>query len=729
MRKYKYKWNITENSFSDPNLRLEISDSLGISEVTSQLLMNRNCRTPDEAKAFLTKSEVMLHDPFRLLGMEKAANRILEAVENKEKIIIYGDYDVDGVTSVCTLLTYLRTITDSVDYYIPNRAGEGYGMSTDIVRSFASNGVTMIITVDTGITAFEEAKLCEELGVTLIVTDHHECHGVLPEAYAIVNPRQPKCSYPFKELAGVGVVFKTICALEKLRSGDELYAAVKRISRDYIDLIAIGTIADVMPLKDENRLIVAEGLRKIENTDRQGLISLMNAAAEESKKSSSQKKITSGYISYSIAPRINAAGRISSAGIAVELFMTSDSEKADALARKLCEINRNRQQEENEIANSARDKINEMKATADDIDNSPVIVLDDEKWHHGIIGIVSSRLTEKYGKPSILISFEGSDSKEESPDDIGKGSGRSVKGINLVDALRSCDDLLEKYGGHELAAGLSIKRKNLAEFKQRLADYVNSAIGEDDIAHGFEYDMEITPGSVNMNQATELYLLEPFGVSNPQPLFVIRNLTVADYCTVGAGKHTKFNVKCGKSLVPVMCFRRIPEEFDIYPGDSVDILFNLDINEFQGHKNLQFIAKDLRLSEDKYNKEILWHEEYDRLLPVLSAGQIPDEDVSDDIIPSRDDVGFIYNLLKSELRMEHEIYSIRALRHLIGESGGNISYAKLRFILHILSELKLIEAEETDPELEKFAFGYIRVSEKKNLEDSVLYSALQKCRK
>lgn len=729
MRKYKYNWNITEGFTDDPQLQGDIAKELEITDVTAQLLMNRNCRTPDQAKAFLSKSEVMLHDPFEILGMDEAVVRVLDAVENNEKIIVYGDYDVDGVTSVCTLLTYLRSISANANYYIPNRAGEGYGMSTDIVRSFAAEGVSVIITVDTGITAFEEAELCRELGVTLIVTDHHECHNTLPDAYTIVNPRQPECPYPFKELAGVGVVFKLICAIEKVRSGDDLYTSVKRICKDYIDLVAIGTIADVMPLKDENRLIVAEGLRKIENTDRPALIALIDAVSEESKKNATQKKITSGYISYSIAPRINAAGRISSAALAVELFLCDDIEKANAFARKLCEINRDRQHEENEIANSANAKISAGALTDKDGTETCAIVLDDETWHHGIIGIVASRLTEKYGKPSILISFEGSNSGEESPEDVGKGSGRSIKGINLVDALHSCEDLLEKYGGHELAAGLSIKRKNLPEFKKRLSDYVKATNGEDAASPGFEYDMELLPQNISMRQASELYLLEPFGVSNPQPLFVIKGLTISDYCTVGAGKHTKFNVQCGKGNITVMCFRHIPSDFDVYPGDKIDILFNLDINEFQGHKNLQFIAKDVRLTEKQYTDELEWHEQYDSILPSLLNGEVPSEAVPHDIIPSRDDVGAVYNLLKSELRLEHEVFSIRALRHLIGESGGNIPYAKLRFIIHILNDLGLIKAEETDTELEMFEFTYIHVKERKNLEDSVLYCTLQKCKK
>ena len=311
MRTYKYKWDLMESYISDNALRKELSHELEISEVTAQLLMNRNCHTPHEATAFLTKSEVMLHDPFLMLNMSPAVERIITAIENDERIIIYGDYDVDGVTSVCTLLTYLRTHYDNAGYYIPNRAGEGYGMSTDIVRSFAAEGVSVIITVDTGITAFEEALLCRELGITLIVTDHHECHDTLPEAYAIVNPRQPDCPYPFKELAGVGVVFKLICAIEKEISGDDLYKVVKRICRDYIDLVSIGTIADVMPLVDENRLIVSVGLKQIVDTKRKGLAALISAATTNKNSSDAQntkkKKITSSFIGYGIAPRINAA--------------------------------------------------------------------------------------------------------------------------------------------------------------------------------------------------------------------------------------------------------------------------------------------------------------------------------------------------------------------------------------------------------------------------------------
>ena len=720
MRKYKYKWNRTEDYSDNAEMRKSISEALGISEVTSQLLMNRGCLSVSEAEAFLSKSEVMLHDPFQLDDMEKAVSRILEAVENNEKIIVYGDYDVDGVTSVCTLLTYLKTLTDNVGYYIPNRAGEGYGISTDIVKAFAKDGVSMIITVDTGITAFGEAELCRELGITLIVTDHHECHEILPDAYAIVNPRKHNCPYPFKELAGVGVVFKVICAIEKMQSGDDLYTSVKRICKDYIDLVAIGTVADVMPLKDENRLIVAEGLRKIEYTDRQGLISLIDAVSADSKKQSSPKKITSGYISYSVAPRINAAGRISSAGIAVELFLAGEKKRADALAQKLCEINRERQQEENEIANSAREKLEADEGFKD----SSVIVLEDEHWHHGIIGIVSSRLTERFGKPSILISFDGSSSEGESPEDIGKGSGRSVKGMNLVDALRSCEDLLEKYGGHELAAGLSVKRKNLPALRARLDEYAKKSFEGEDITPGFEYDMEIDPKSVTMDQVSELYLLEPFGVSNPQPLFVIRGLTVADYCTVGAGKHTKFNVKCGKSTITAMCFRHIPEDFDIYPGDTVDILFSLDINEFQGHRNLQFIAKDLRLSEEQYTAEHAQRDRYAEILASLDSENGVGNVAAVDEIPTRDDCGFIYNLLKNELRMEREVYSARAFLHLIGESGGNISYVKMRFILKILDELGLIRVYEADTELEKFIFTYVHVNVKTSLENSPTYRAL-----
>lgn len=721
MRKYKYEWNLTNGRRADGSDISAIAADLGVTPVTAELLANRGCTGSDAADAFIAKKEALLHDPFLMKDMEPAARRILDAVSSGEKIIVYGDYDVDGVTSVSALLLYLRSISANADYYIPNRIGEGYGMSESAVRSFSSDGVSLVITVDTGITAVAEAALCRDLGMTLIVTDHHECHSELPDAYAVVNPHRPDCEYPFKELAGVGVVFKLLCALEKLHSGDDMYAAAKRVAERYIDLVAIGTVADVMPLKDENRLIVSVGLARIEHSDRPGLVALMDAVAGESKKQSAARKITSGYISFSIAPRINAAGRISSAGIAVSLFLEQDRIKADRLAQKLCEINRERQHEENVIADSASAKI---EADAE-LRTAPVIVLDDDSWHHGIIGIVASRITEKYARPSILISFEGSVDGEPSGDDIGKGSGRSVKGMNLVEALHSCSDLLEKYGGHELAAGLSVKRENLPALRERLSAFAEQSLGTEPHPPTVDYEMLITKDDVTMRQASELYLLEPFGVANPMPVFRMNSVPVTDLGTVGAGKHTKFTLKCGSEYVSAMCFRHIPEDYDVYPGDEVDVLFTLDINEFQGHKSLQFIVKDLRLTQSAYLRECTESDKFAEIIDCYERGAaIPLELVRGNI-PTRDDFASVYSLLRNELRMDHEIFSIRALTNLMRSSGVSVGYVKLRIAILVLDEMQLIGAECIDPVLEAYRFTYIRTTEKRNLENSRLIQALR----
>lgn len=705
----------------DASVQSEIASKLGVTEITAGLLADRGCKNSSDAEAFISKKEAMLHDPFLMCDMEAAAKRILDAAKSGEKTVIYGDYDVDGVTSVSSLLLYLRSISANVDYYIPNRIGEGYGMSENSVRSLAADGVSLIITVDTGITAVAEAALCRELGVTLVITDHHECHSTLPDAYAVVNPHRPDCNYPFAELAGVGVVFKLLCAIEKLRTGKDMYSAAKTISEKYIDLVAIGTVADVMPLTDENRLIVSEGLRRIEHSDRPGLCALMDAALSESKKASSPRKITSGYISFTLAPRINAAGRISSAGLAVSLFLESDPDKASLLAKRLCEINRERQQEENLIAESAIAKIESDPSLC----NAPVIVLDDDSWHHGIIGIVASRITEKYSRPSILISFEGSVGEAPSPDDIGKGSGRSVKGMNLVEALHLSSELLEKYGGHELAAGLSVKRKNLPILRERLCGFADDLLGDEGQIPTLEYDLTISPSEATMRQAAELYLFEPFGVANQMPVFRMNGVPVTDMTAVGGGKHTKFTLKCNSDYISAMCFRHIPEDYDVYPGDLVDVLFTLDINEFQGNKSVQFTVKDLRLTEEVYNAEVQQNETFSRIIGDIESGNVPSPETVSGNIPDRGDFAYVYTLLKNELRLDHAVFSVRALLNLIASTGGNVGYVRLRLIILILDELGLIGAENIDSELEAYRFTKLPVTEKRNLEDSRIMKALR----
>ena len=437
-------WNIIASGASSAEAKI-IADSVGISEILATLLVNRGYNTVDSAKSFIGKSTEILHDPFLLNGMGRGAERILDAVKNKEKIAIYGDYDVDGVTSVSILYLYLESMGADVSYYIPNRKGEGYGVSEQAVRMLADKGVKLIITVDTGVTAHKEVKLASELGIDTVITDHHECPEELPEAIAVINPKRRDSTYPFAHLAGVGVVFKLLCALELIHTGDSLYTCVGNVAKKYADLTAIGTIADVMPVIDENRLIVSYGLTRVDETDKIGLSALINLCRSndiKAQKSKTKKKITSGFVGFTIAPRINAAGRICDASLAVELFLSKKKSEAESYALQLCDINKDRQLEENRIADEAFEKINE-----DGYDRGGVVILDHAEWNHGVIGIVASRVTERYSLPAILISFEGN----ENPYDenaIGKGSGRTSSSsrstgcISLIDsASRSARSL------------------------------------------------------------------------------------------------------------------------------------------------------------------------------------------------------------------------------------------------------------------------------------------------
>lgn len=718
MRK-ENKWSVVstrEAAGRSPDV-LAVSKELGLTVPTAQLLVNRGCTTPEKARAFLGKTEEMLHDPFLMRDMDCAVYRIAEAIEDGEKIVIFGDYDVDGVTSVSCLYLYLKKHGADVSYYIPSRSGEGYGMSGTAVRKLADDGCRLIITVDTGITAVDEIELARSLGVDVIVTDHHECHEIIPEAVAVINPRRRDCEYPFKELAGVGVVFKLLCALESVLDTDsEMIDCVRRVSREYCDLVAIGTVADVMAVRDENRLIVRYGLSLINETERAGLAELIDVTAAESK-NSKKKRITATFIGFTIAPRINAAGRIANASIAVELFLAEDRETAAPIARQLCDINRERQARENAIVEEAYAKI-----TAEhDFERDPVVILDDEAWHHGIIGIVASRITEKYSCPSILISFEGSEKG-----DVGKGSGRSVKGLNLVNALADCSDLLEKYGGHELAVGLTIKKENLPEFRRRLNEYAREKLAEGAPEVVLEAECELSPNDVTLEQANELFELEPFGVSNPVPVFVMYNVPLYATALVGGGKHSRLTLRIGSSLVSAMFFRRTLSELDLYPGDNVDVMFSLDINDFRDQKSVQLIVKDVRLTESAAIREKTEHELYDRICSVLGgSGGCADDLSIGASVPTRDDFAAVYSLLRRELKVEHEIFSIRALLNILAQSGCPVGYVKLRFILEILDELKLIGVTEVDREYEIFSFKFIVQNGKTSLDSSPLYSRLK----
>ena len=697
------RWIIKNTVTDDTRKAVSIlADGLGINPIIANLLYVRGYKDVASAKKFLYMESEVLSDPMKMADMNLAVERILKAIKNREKITIYGDYDVDGVTSVCTLYLYLKSRGADVDYYIPNRIGEGYGVSVTAINALAEKGTKLIITVDTGITADAEVEFAKSIGVDFVVTDHHECRQVLPNACAVVNPHRPDCPSEFKELAGVGVVFKLLCAYEQHATGKKASAAALAVISEYADLVAIGTIADVMPIKEENRLIVSYGLRMIENTERVGLSAIIEAASGKNdiQRSANRKKrpkITSSYIGYTLAPRINAAGRIKTASMAVELFLSEDYGYAYKIAEQLCEANKERQSEENKIMQEAYRKIEE-----NGYDNMNVIVLDADNWHHGVIGIVASRITEKYGRPSILVSFEGNDSDKPDKADAGKGSGRSIKGMNLVDALCYCKDELIKFGGHELAAGLSVERGKLDAFRQKINEYAEKTLTEENMVPTVDADLEISLSEANIDLADGLRILEPYGVGNPVPNFVIRSVTVTEISSVSEGKHTRFSFSDGKSFVCGMFFSCPPSSLGLYVGDQVDVLFNIDVNEWAGRRNAQLIIRDIKQSASHRSFVKMEHE---RFYEVWNGGRFtPDEQV----LPTREDFALVYRTIVEAARMGNDKLTVRDIiyRLSLKKDSVSVGYIKLMVIIKVMQELNIMGIEELEDETYRFKVQY-----------------------
>ncbi len=702
----------------------KLANELSISKVAAKIIYNRGYVTPDEARSFMFPSARILHDPFELKDMSCAVDRIKEALENDERITVYGDYDVDGVTSVTLLYLYLKSLGARVDYYIPLRAKEGYGVSSSAIDTLAERGTQLMITVDTGITANREVEYARSLGIDTVVTDHHECHGELPLACAVVNPHRPDCTYPFCELAGVGVVFKLVSAYEISRC-PQLRAeeCVNNICERYIDLVAVGTVADVMPLVDENRVIVKLGLEMIDREPRMGLGALIEAANNSNltrpatgvaERNTKKKKMTSGQISFSLAPRINAAGRISSASKAVELLLCESESDAKRLAEELCEINLVRQREENSIAEEAYKRIEETH----DFKNDKVIVLENDSWQQGIIGIVSSRITEKYGLPSILISFDGATDGDSDPHDIGKGSGRSVKGINLVDALDHCGEHLVQFGGHELAAGLSVMRCNIPAFRKMINDYARENFSDDLFTVKCEADLELSHDELSMQAAEELMMLEPFGVANPTPQFIVRDMTLERVITMSGGKHSKLMLSSGNKSFTAVCFGMSAASLDIHFGEKIDLLCQLGINEYRGQRSLQLIAQDVRVSE---KLEERYRAEKERYLCIVGGDRFTSDE---SVLPTRADIAAVYKFLRYEGMCGHTVYSYRVLRSSILEQmGADFDTVKLRFIIKILGEMKVCEFDESGEDF--FEFEICKNAQKGNIELTPTYKMLE----
>ena len=536
----------------------------GLPPLAAMVLSGRGIPDSRAAQRYLS-CDCQLHDPYLMTDMAPAAMRLSIAVEKGEKIAVFGDYDVDGITATCLLTDFLRSLGADCVPYIPGRLEEGYGLNPIALRQLHSEGVQLIVTVDCGITALEEAQMCKQLGIDLVITDHHECKEALPEAIAVVDPHRPDGGYPHKTLSGVGVAFKLAAAL----CGDQ-----EQVLQNYADLVCLGTVADVMPLQGENRVFVARGLESLRATRRPGIAALMRES------NCDPASLTASSVGYVLAPRINAAGRMGQIELATELFLTRDPHRAKLLAQALCDLNRQRQSVESEIYQQAIDMLPKDKTPE-------AIVLADETWHQGVVGIVASRIAEEYCCPTFLICLDG---------DHGKASSRSYAGFNLFTALTALQELLESYGGHELAAGFTIHRQQIPAFREQICALAAAYYEKDTPRTVLEADCAVTGELLTLNNVDSLNALEPCGNGCPKPVLVMEHAVIERMNTVGSGKHLRLTLRQGRYSFGAIYFNTTPESASVRLGDTVDVAFTPQINEFKGMRNVQLNLLDIRPS-------------------------------------------------------------------------------------------------------------------------------------
>ena len=638
-----------------------LSETCGFSPLAAVALCARGVGTPEKAQCFLATGIDGLYDPMRLRDMDKAVAAIRKAIGQQEKIIVFGDYDVDGITATCVLLRYLRSIGADADYYIPNRLSEGYGLSCAAMDALYEQGVRLIVTVDSGVTAFEETAYAKQLGIRMVITDHHECRDELPDAEAVVNPRRSDCTYPFAELAGVGVAFKLICAL----AGPE---NLERVLNQYADLVALGTVADVMPIVGENRIIVAAGLRRLVETNNLGLEMLLRESGQKS------RRLTASVISFILAPRINAAGRMGNTEQAVELFLTDNPVRAQELAALLCEQNKERQAAENEILQQALAVLRKEYNPIED----KIIVLAGEGWHHGVIGIVSSRICDRYACPTILIAVDG---------EVGKGSGRSMAGFNLFEALSDSAPLLEKFGGHELAAGLTIPKENIEEFKARIHAYADAHIHPGDLMPLVHIDCAISPAYITESSVEGLSALEPFGMKNPQPVFSMENMYVEDITPISSDRHVRLTLTKDGVSYTAMLFGTGAGGCGFAQGNFVDAAFHLEINEYRGRKTVQLVLKDIRLSECELLADQKLLNLYNR---YMSDGALTAAEARV-LLPNRPELVAVWRHIISRAEEGRlSVHSNALSRRVQWESKREVNIGKLFVCLDVFSESQLL---------------------------------------
>lgn len=650
---------------TDENMVYAYSKLLGISPLVAKVLINRGITDAGDAKRFIERDISSLHSPFLINDMDKAVERINSAIENGEKITIYGDYDVDGITSTAIMVSFLKKKGAVVDAYIPDRQNEGYGVNIDAIEKIVETGTKLIITVDTGITAGDEVYYAREKGIDIIITDHHECKENVPDAAAVINPKRTDCDYPFKDLAGVGVAFKLICALNNGRA--------EEILEEYSDIIALGTIADVVSLTGENRIVAGVGLEKLKNNPNLGLKEVIRTIG------STPKWNSSAVVSYSVAPRINAAGRMSSAMTAVNLLLTTDEKEAMELAMELDRENRDRQNKESVIFEEAVSMLRDEKYV-----DKKVLILAKRGWHHGIIGVVASRICDKFQRSCILIAIE---------DGKCKSSGRSMGGINLFEGLSGCADILENFGGHAYAAGFSIKEGNIEELDRRLNEYAQSVLPAR-VSRDIFIDARVDVSNINLTTVKETEILGPYGVGNKMPTVAIEGVHIVDIKMLSEGKHCRLLVEKDGRKIEVIAFGRSKIAKDFVLGDKVDIAGEMNINIYNGQSRVQIILEDIRLT--------------------------------DSAVPSKEDFVMIYKLLRSRGNCIES--DIMQLARSIGEQMGTVmGQEKFENALLVFEDVKILEYSVRGDHI-RISFLPTEKGTKINIAESEVYKEMCKNR-
>ena len=652
------KWNIGAPDEQD----IALLRGAGYPYLLSVVLAARGVHSPEAAAEALDRERSLTLSPMGMKDMDKAVARIQRAIADGETIAVFGDYDVDGITSTVLLMDYLKSCGVKCLRYIPRRVEDGYGLSCEAIRGLRDQGATLMVTVDCGITGNEEVAYAASLGMDVVVTDHHECKEQLPAAVAVVDPHRPDCPYPFKHLAGVGVALKLVLALGGQNREDALFAR-------YCTLAAIGTVADVMQMSDENRTIVSRGLASISRSDFIGLHALLHEAGL------SDKTVTSVQIGFVLAPRINAAGRMGAADMAADLLLCTDPHRAEHLARELCALNRERQAVEQEIYSQAVEQIEETPPQ-----ERSALVLASDTWHQGVVGIVASRLSEKYACPSFMIHLSGG---------TGKGSCRSWGGFNLFAALESCSDLLLGFGGHELAAGFTIEEKNIPAFRQRMNQYASRFRGGKAPVSCLQVDVPIgQAGRVTLAEVEALDALEPYGAGNARPVFCLRGATLDRLQNVGQNRHLKLRLTKGSAQFDGIFFSAVAQTCGVAPGDRVDAAFYLQINEFRSSRTVQMQMVDIRPSLTGSTREEESLELVDR---CLRGDELRPRDAVR-LLPSRDQCVSLWRALQHAVPPDGlETDYLPLLRRLSGALQGAEPFLRTVLCLEVFRERGLLQ--------------------------------------